>query len=89
MPNEDVTIEVSYKQTYALTIPTGVTVKKGEQVLTASDRVVAGEELTITYTLTDGYTLKTFTVNGGTITNNKFVVGNADVVIVFEEELLV
>ena len=89
MPNEDVTIEVSYKQTYALTIPTGVTVKKGEQVLTASDRVVAGDELTITYTLTDGYTLKTFTVNGGTITNNKFVVGNADVVIVFEEELLV
>ncbi len=89
MPDEDVVIDVTYKQTYALTIPTGVTVKKGDTVLTAADRVVAGDELTITYTLTDGYTLKTFTVNGGTITDNKFVVGEADVVIVFEEELLV
>ena len=87
MPNEDVTIDVTYKLTYALTIPTGVTVKKGDKVLTASDRVVAGDELTITYTLTSGYELKTFTVNGGTITDNKFVVGSADVVIVFEEQL--
>lgn len=86
MPDEDITISVSYTQTYALTIPAGVTVKKGETTLTATDRVVAGDELTITYELTDGYKLKTFTVNGGSIVDNKFTV-SGDVVIVFEQEL--
>lgn len=83
MPNEDVEIIVTYKQTYALTIPTEVTVTKGATTLTSADRVVAGDELIITFTESSSYKV---IVNGSEVTNGQTItVGEADVVIVVEQ----
>ena len=90
MPNEDVEIIVTYKLTYALTIPTltspdEVVVTRNGEVLTSTDRVVAGDELVISYNVSASTTVTAFKVNGADfVSGSTFVVGEADVIITIE-----
>lgn len=86
MPNEDVSIEVTYKLTYSLTMPENVTVVRNETTLTAADRVAEGDILTITYVATEGYRVTNVTINGNAVENDaKYTVQQSDVVIVLTE----
>ena len=88
--NGDKTYTATYTQTknkYAVSFPEGVTVNDGINDLTTGDEVEYGTALTISYTLTEGYHLTTFQVNGEDKENNANVEVQGAVSITFAEEI--
>ena len=56
MPSSDITVYVEFEKIpYSITIPDKVTVKRGEEILTNSDKVYFGDEITIFYDMPDHY----------------------------------
>lgn len=86
MPNEDVTINVTYKPTYSLTISNLIEVYKNDVKLTSSDRVVEGDVLTIKFVPSEGYRITSATINGVPYADGaSYNVGKEDIVILANE----
>lgn len=85
-PAANVAFTVSFKPIdYIVTIPEGVTVKKGESILVTGDKVHINDILTVTATQKAGYTLTSLTVNGVEIpVNFSYTVGTSDILFTVE-----
>ena len=78
-----------YTQTlidYDLTITGGAIVIKNGNTLTNGSKVNVDDEIVVSYTLTEHYLLKTFTVNGETVENGETITVTGNTTVVFEEE---
>lgn len=72
--------------TYTVTFGDGVTVLNNSVNVTSGEQVSYGTSLVVSYTLTDGYKLTSFQVNGVDTENNATIIVTGNVEIVFAEE---
>jgi len=86
MGKSDITIRPdNIQDTYTVTIPKNVKVTRNNQVLNNGDKISAGDFLTISAIVPDGYTLKSLNVNGAAISSGStYTVGNENIVITVE-----
>ena len=67
----NIKVKASYTANYIEysigSIPTQVTIQKGDQILTSSDTLHYGDEIEITYTPTTGYDMTSFNISGATL----------------------
>lgn len=83
----DVTITFTQEiDKYAVTFNDGVTVLNGSTNVTSGEQVAYGTSLVVSYTLTDGYKLTSFQVNGVDTENNATITVTGNIEIVFAEE---
>ncbi len=76
-------VSIAYSQeleNYKITIPAGVTVKRGDETITENSNLHYNDELTITYAEDLGYELDVFTVLGANQENGIYkVIGNVGI----------
>lgn len=72
--------------TYSVTFGNGVSVLNGSTNVTSGEQVSYGTSLVVSYTLTDGYKLTSFQVNGVDTENNATITVTGNIEIVFAEE---
>ena len=88
---ENVVIEVDGVETNTYTIneiPTQITIKRNDIILTTKDKVYYGDRLEITYNETVGYNMTEFNVTGATRDDEtNFYTVTGDLTVIYEEEI--
>ena len=77
----------SPNENYSVTFGSGVSVSDGQSQLSSGNTRVRGTDLTIGYTLTDGYTLDKFEINGEQAINNSIITLTQNTNVVFEQSI--